>query len=273
MCSSSLPAPSRSAARVLGLPRGRAEAGGKPGGGGRRPDRPGARLVGEPGGARHRRRPDPADARRYRGAAALSQRPRDHLRAAEARRRADHQRERHGRDQRNPLRRQRPAGRPRRHDDRRRPAGAAVRCRRALYGAAERDPDAAAFIASVAAITPEIEAMAGAAGQRIVARRHADQDRGRPIATAAGTAMVDRRRQALHPLAALGAARRATWFAPTGKPGTARARHGSPGNWRAAGIDRNRRRRDPGAARRARACCRQACAASPAVFRAATRSP
>ena len=92
-----------------------------------------ARAWSETLGQRHHRRPDPAHPRRHRGAPALSQRPLDHRHPAEARRRAGHQRERHGRHQRDPLRRQRPAGRPRRHHDQRRPPDPALRHRRPLH--------------------------------------------------------------------------------------------------------------------------------------------
>ena len=77
-----------------------------------------------------------AHAWRYRGTAALSQRAQHRDDPAQARRRAGGQRERHGRDQRNPLRRQRPARGTRRLDDERRLPRLAVRRRRLLYGAA-----------------------------------------------------------------------------------------------------------------------------------------
>ena len=86
------------------------------------------------------RRPDPAHPRRYRGAAALPQRPLDHRDAAQARRDPGHQRERHGRHQRDPLRRQRSPRRAGRHHDGRRPPHPALRRRRPLFGAAGRRP-------------------------------------------------------------------------------------------------------------------------------------
>ena len=70
------------------------------------PDRAGADLVGSAGRARHRRRADPGDLAGHRGAAALSQRALDHRKAAGMARGARDQRERHGRHQRDPLRRQ-----------------------------------------------------------------------------------------------------------------------------------------------------------------------
>ena len=94
---------------------------------------------------RHHRRADPADARRHRGAPPPSQRARRRSRRLlAARRRAGHQRERHGRDRRDPLRRQRPAGRARRADDQRRHAGAAVRHRRPLHRRSQARPERAA---------------------------------------------------------------------------------------------------------------------------------
>ena len=89
---------------------------------------------------RHRRRPDPGDAgdteerRRYLNARAT-------IEAAGAARRSGRQRERHGGDHRDPLRRQRPAGGARRHDDGRRRAGAVLRYRRALHRAAASRPE------------------------------------------------------------------------------------------------------------------------------------
>ena len=58
------------------------------------------------GASRHRRRADSGDAAGHRGAPPLSQRPLDHRQAAGMARGARDQRERHGRHQRNPLRRQ-----------------------------------------------------------------------------------------------------------------------------------------------------------------------
>ena len=98
-----------------------------------RPDQPRARLSGEPRAAWPDHRAAAADARRHREPAALPQRPLDHRLAASPRRRAGGQRERHGRDQRDPLRRQRPAVGPGRGDGERRRADPAVRRRRPLH--------------------------------------------------------------------------------------------------------------------------------------------
>ena len=87
---------------------------------------------------RHHRRPGSRHAAGHRGAPALSQCALHHRQAAGVALGARDQRERHGRDQRNPLRRQRPARRARRHHGERGPAGAALRHRRALRRAACR---------------------------------------------------------------------------------------------------------------------------------------
>ena len=100
-------------------------------------------LVGGAGAPRPHRRPDPADPRRHRGAPALPQRPRDDREASRDARRAGHQRERHGGDERDPLRRQRPPRRARRHHDRRRSPGAVLRRRRPLHRAAGLRPGCA----------------------------------------------------------------------------------------------------------------------------------
>ena len=118
---------------------GRAEARGEPGRRRGRADRAGARLG---GGARPSTASPPGqilltlgdteERRRYLNARATI------AHAAQARRRAGRQRERHGGDERDPLRRQRPAGGARRLDDERRLPGAALRHRRALHRAAAR---------------------------------------------------------------------------------------------------------------------------------------
>ena len=107
------------AGRLAGRRRGRA-------------DRARPHLGGDAGRARHHRRADSRHARRYRGAPPLSQRPLHHRPAAGMEERAGDQRERHRRHQRDPLRRQRPPRRARRHHDERGPAGAALGHRRAV---------------------------------------------------------------------------------------------------------------------------------------------
>ena len=113
----------------------------------------------------------------------LSQRALDYRQAFGMAQRTGDQRERHRRHFRDPLRRQRPARRPRhRHHDERRLAGAAVGRRRALRQAAGRRRRDA-LVPVVARITPEeIEAMAGASGSEpsrggMLTKIEAGQDR------------------------------------------------------------------------------------------------
>ena len=96
------------------------------------PGAAGAPLHRGAGPARHHRRPGAAHRRRRDPALALPQRLPDLREAARARRPPDRQRERHRGHHRDPVRRQRPAGRPGRPPGARRPAGAAQRRRRAV---------------------------------------------------------------------------------------------------------------------------------------------
>ena len=209
--------------------RPRAAARGKAGGGGDRADPPRACLSGGAGAARHHRRADPADPRRHRGAAPPPQRPR-HLRAAAgAGRGAGGQRERHDRHRRNPLWRQRPARRPRRADDQRRHAGAAVATSTGSTPPTRATTRRRATSRWSREIGPEIEAMAGAAPPRLQLGRHGDQarrgadrderrlphaDRQGRAATADGPAPARSRRSR--------PARKATLFLPRGEPRSAR---------------------------------------------------
>ncbi|HEY5350524.1 MAG TPA: glutamate 5-kinase [Candidatus Lustribacter sp.] len=93
-----------------------------------------------------------------------------------------------------------------------------------LYTADPRRDPAARHLPEVREITPEIEAMAGHAPRgyssggmvtKLVAAR---------IAMGAGCRMVIARGEALHPLAAIEAGARATWFIPDAEPNTARKR-------------------------------------------------
>ena len=84
------------AATCWRLPKGALRARAVAGGGRRRPDLARQRLSGGLQGARADGRADPADARRYRGAPPLPQRPPDHRHAAGPARGARRQRERHG---------------------------------------------------------------------------------------------------------------------------------------------------------------------------------
>ena len=80
-----------------------------------------------------------------------------------------------------------------------------------------RDPDAR-FIASVEAITPQIEAMAGAAASELSrGGMRTKLDAGK-IATAAGTAMIITSGLRRNPLAAIDAGERATWFQASANP-------------------------------------------------------
>jgi glutamate 5-kinase len=109
--------------------------------------------------------------------------------AAQDARRARHQRERHGGDLRNPLRRQRPAGRARRHHDGRRSAGAAVRHRRALHRAAAPRPERE-FIPVVEAHHAGDRGDGGAAASELSRGGMRTKIDAGKIATAAGTAMI-----------------------------------------------------------------------------------
>ena len=110
------------------------------------------------------------------------------------------------------------------------------------------DPDAR-HIPVVERITPAIEAMAGGAASEPLARRHADQDRGRARS---------RRRAAptwssptagpKNPLRRIAEGARCTWFLTPSNP-PRRARPGSPARWSRAARSCGRRRR-AGAARR-----------------------
>ena len=170
----------RDRARPLGAQaaEGPAQARRQPGRRRRRPDRAGPHLGRGAGQARHHREPDSGHARRHRGAPALSQRALDHRQAAGVALGPGDQRERHRGDHRNPLRRQRPPCRPRRHHGERRPAGAAVRHRRPLRRAAASQCQGQAHPAGAAHQRRD----RGDGGRRRVrsfARRHAHQDRGR----------------------------------------------------------------------------------------------
>ena len=92
--------------------------------------------------------------------------------------RAGDQRERHGGDQRDPLRRQRPPGRARRHHDERRSAGAAVRRRRAVRQAAGRKRRCHAGSRGGAHHARD-RGHGRRVGLGLGARRHGDQDRSR----------------------------------------------------------------------------------------------
>ncbi|WP_082490941.1 glutamate 5-kinase [Aureimonas sp. Leaf454] len=93
-----------------------------------------------------------------------------------------------------------------------------------LYTAPPASDPTARHIETVAAITPEIEAMAGGAAS-IFSRggMKTKIDAGK-IATAAGASMIITRGDRMHPLAAIERGERATLFRPTANPVTARKR-------------------------------------------------
>jgi glutamate 5-kinase len=91
-----------------------------------------------------------------------------------------------------------------------------------LYSAPPALDADAAFIDFVPAITPAIEAMAGAAGSELSRGGMKTKIEAGKIATAAGAAMVIASGRRKHPLAAIDSGARATWFAPQATPASAR---------------------------------------------------
>jgi glutamate 5-kinase len=91
-----------------------------------------------------------------------------------------------------------------------------------LYTAPPKSDANAAFIDFVPAITPAIEAMAGAAGSELSRGGMKTKIEAGKIATAAGAAMVIASGRRQNPLAAIDAGARATWFAPQSTPANAR---------------------------------------------------
>ena len=139
----------------------------------------------------------------------------------EWRSRAGDQRERHGRDHRDPLRRQRPARRPRRHHGERRPAGAAVRRRRPLRRAAAPQRQGQAHPAGAA--HHRRDRGDGRRGRlRSRPRRHAHQDRGRQDRHHRRHPHGDRLRPRRQSAARDRSRRARTWFLTPGNPVTSR---------------------------------------------------
>jgi glutamate 5-kinase len=93
-----------------------------------------------------------------------------------------------------------------------------------LYTADPRNDGGARHIATVAAITPEIEAMAGLARPGYSSGGMVTKLAAARIAMAAGCRMVIARGEGLYPLAAIEAGARVTWFLPPSEPRTARKR-------------------------------------------------
>jgi glutamate 5-kinase len=86
-----------------------------------------------------------------------------------------------------------------------------------------RDPDAR-HVPELSEITPEIEAMGGAAPAGYSSGGMMTKLAAARIALAAGCRMVIARGDGLHPLEALEAGARCTWFLPAAEPRTARKR-------------------------------------------------
>jgi glutamate 5-kinase len=91
-----------------------------------------------------------------------------------------------------------------------------------LYTAPPAVEPGAEFIDFVPAITPAIEAMAGAAGSELSRGGMKTKIGAGKIATAAGAAMVIASGRRRNPLAAIDAGARCTWFAAQASPGSAR---------------------------------------------------
>ncbi len=93
-----------------------------------------------------------------------------------------------------------------------------------LYTADPRKDPAAAHIPEVRVLTPEIDAMAGAAPPGYSSGGMVTKLAAARIAMAAGCRMVIARGEGLHPLAAIESGSRVTWFLPASEPRTARKR-------------------------------------------------
>jgi glutamate 5-kinase len=93
-----------------------------------------------------------------------------------------------------------------------------------LYTADPRREPGARHIAELREITPEIEAMGGAAPAGYSSGGMVTKLAAARIALAAGCRMAIARGDGLHPLAALEAGARCTWFLPAAEPRTARKR-------------------------------------------------
>lgn len=91
-----------------------------------------------------------------------------------------------------------------------------------LYTAPPGTRADAAFIPEVEAITPQIEAMAGSAGSELSRGGMLTKIEAAKIATGAGATMVIASGRIDHPLAAIDAGGRATWFRARGNPVAAR---------------------------------------------------
>jgi len=93
-----------------------------------------------------------------------------------------------------------------------------------LYTADPRHDAAARHLPELREITPEIEAMAGDSGSSYSSGGMVTKLAAARIALAAGCRMVIAQGATLHPLAAIEAGARSTWFIPAAEPRTARKR-------------------------------------------------
>ncbi|MBP0617973.1 glutamate 5-kinase [Jiella mangrovi] len=93
-----------------------------------------------------------------------------------------------------------------------------------LYTAPPAEDPTATHIPVVESITPEIEAMAGAAGSELSRGGMKTKVDAGKIATGSGTAMIITAGQRLYPLSAIERGERATLFLPSGTPRSARKR-------------------------------------------------
>src|SRR2546421_10970830 len=91
-----------------------------------------------------------------------------------------------------------------------------------LYNPPPQNGAQAKLIPLVTRITPEIEAMAGAAGSELSRGGMRTKIEAGKIATSAGAAMVIASGKPLHPLRAIAEGGRCTWVLPEGSPTTAR---------------------------------------------------
>ena len=206
---------------------------------------------------------------RHRGAPPLPQRARDPGDAAGSRLRSGDQRERHGGDRGDPLRRQRPARGPRRRDDR-----APTRWCCSPTSTASTPPIRAAIPPPTHSRGRGAHAADRGDGGRAAARHSsggmATKLAAARIATGAGCRMAIALGHTPRPLGRLPRRARCTWFLPPPRPAAARK------SWIAgsSGAAQGRSPSMTGPARAlpsGRACCRRACAASTASSSAATR--
>jgi glutamate 5-kinase len=93
-----------------------------------------------------------------------------------------------------------------------------------LYSADPRKEGSARHLPEIRELTPEIEAMGGAAPAGYSSGGMVTKLAAARIAMAAGCRMVIARGDALHPLAAIERGARSTWFIPAAEPRTARKR-------------------------------------------------